>query len=396
MNLTYGSLFTGIGGFDLGFDRAGLQGMWQVERDKDCNRVLDKHWPGIQRGTDVREVVTSRFGAVNVICGGFPCQDVSVAGKRKGLAGERSGLWREFHRIVAEFKPRFCVIENVPGLFSSNGGIDFLVIIRGLEELGYSVAWAVLDSQYRGVAQRRDRVFVVGSLGNGSCAEILFEPESVRGDTAPSREKGQRTPAAVARCLRGRGNASHREDSDNYIAQVAPALTSRDAKGARMDIAEPALIAFDERVITSPGNRSEVETGKPCPTLNGGVGMSVAFSSKNFDKSHLNGGGQVAVAFTERSRTEGRTLESQEEVAYALTNPCSGSRTHNRQISQGMSVRRLTPRECERLQGFPDDWTRWDASGKEISDSARYRMLGNAVTATVAEWLGSQIVRNNS
>lgn len=245
MNLTYGSLFTGIGGFDLGFDRVGLQGMWQVERDKDCNRVLDKHWPGIQRGTDVREVVTSRFGAVGA--------------------------------------------------------------------------------------------FVVGAVSS-------------------KWAKGSGGPAG--------------DECQNLVTH------SLSAEGADVGM----TVAFSSK---DHGADAQSEL---CPTLR----------SMNFDKSHLNGGGQVAVAFTERSRTEGRTLESQEEVAYALINPGSGGRTHSRQISQGMSVRRLTPRECERLQGFPDDWTRWDASGKEISDSARYRMLGNAVTATVAEWLGSQIVRNNS
>src|SRR5581483_12507885 len=189
--MTYGSLFTGIGGFDLGNDRAGFECKWQVEKDKDCQRVLSRHWPNVKRGRLVEEVTLAEYERVDLICGGFPCQDLSVAGQRKGLAGERSGLWHEFHRIIGEFTPSWCVIENVPGLFSSNGGRDFLTVVRGLAELGYCVAWTVLDSQYAGVAQRRERVFIVGSLGNGSCAEVLFEPESVRGDSPPSRKAGK-------------------------------------------------------------------------------------------------------------------------------------------------------------------------------------------------------------
>lgn len=446
--MKYGSLFTGIGGFDLGFDRAGMRGEWQIERDKDCNRVLGRQWRDTQRGTDVREVTRERFGPVDVICGGFPCQDVSVAGKRAGLAGERSGLWSEFHRIIAEFTPRFCVIENVPGLFSSHGGGDFLTIIRGLAQLGYCVGWAVLDSQYRGVAQRRDRVFIVGSLGNGSCAEILFEPESLRGDSAPSRETGKEVAGTIGGSSQSGGFRT--TDLDNcgcYIAndfanmtfepaeyarplstsadrtRAAPIVThslsaegadaSEDGTGRGTPIVVTPILEAGARTGKSTDDRTcgigIGNEGDPMFTLQSGKQHAIAFAENQRGEIRTSdispqlscsggkpGSGYSAVAFTERSRAEGRTLESQEEVAYALTNPGSGGRTHSRQIAQGMSVRRLTPRECERLQGFPDDWTRWDAEGKEISDSARYRMLGNAVTVTVTEWLGQQILKRGA
>lgn len=422
MGLTYGSLFTGIGGFDLGFDCAGMQGEWQIEQDKDCNRVLGKQWPRVERGADVREVTIERFGRVDVICGGFPCQDVSVAGQRKGLAGERSGLWNEFHRIIAEFTPRICVIENVPGLFSSHEGGDFLTVISGLAELGYCLAWAVLDSQFRGVAQRRDRVFIVGSLGNGSCAQILFEPESVRGDSAPSREARQEVAGTIGGSSQSGGFRT--TALDNNGAFVVSAVSSKWAKGTGGPAGDEYYNLVAHALRSEGADASEDGTGRGAPLVCAPLrqrpyadnasheSQLIAFSGKNhgqdaqlnlsptlramdFDQTHSNGGGQVAVAFTERSRAEGRTLESQEEVAYALTNPGSGGRTHSRQIAQGMSVRRLTPRECERLQGFPDDWTRWDADGKEISDSARYKMLGNAVTVPVAEWIGKQIVASS-
>jgi DNA (cytosine-5)-methyltransferase 1 len=114
--ITCGSLFSGIGGFDLAFQRAGIETIWQVEIDEKCLNILVRHFPNAERYTDVRTVGKQNLTPVDVICGGFPCQDLSVAGKRAGLAGERSGLWHEFHRIISELEPRWVVIENVPGL----------------------------------------------------------------------------------------------------------------------------------------------------------------------------------------------------------------------------------------------------------------------------------------
>jgi DNA (cytosine-5)-methyltransferase 1 len=299
-----------------------------------------------------------------------------VAGRRAGLAGARSGLWHEFRRIVTEFTPEFVEIENVPGLLSSNGGRDFLTVIRGLEELGYSVAWTVLDSQYRGVAQRRERVFIIGSLGNGSCAEILFEPESVRGDTPPSREKRESATRDVALCLNS-GRDGYNDGSDQtYISSArmtafgeyvddgsASTLKERDYKDAT-----DLVVGF-----SSKDHGADAQNDKS-PTLR----------SMNFDKSHIDGGGQAAIV---QWASGGGKLEN--PSAQALR----AGAEHNYQFARvGMSVRRLTPRECERLQGFPDDWTRWDQDGKEISDSARYRMLGNAVTVPVARWLGERML----
>jgi DNA (cytosine-5)-methyltransferase 1 len=184
MTLRYLSLFSGIGGFDLGFDRAGMECVGQVEYDEKARSVLARHWPDVKRLNDVKEIQGDEFGTVDLIAGGFPCQDVSVAGRREGLAGERSGLWFEFHRIIERVKPRWVVIENVPGLLSSNSGRDFATILRGLVECGYGVAWRVLDAQYFGVAQPRRRVFIVASLGDGAAASAIFDTESTYGDKA--------------------------------------------------------------------------------------------------------------------------------------------------------------------------------------------------------------------
>ena len=159
------SLFSGAGGFEQGFDRAGIETQLMVEIDEKAQAVLRRHYPETELISDVRDVREGTEGDdIDLVYGGFPCQDVSVAGKRKGLAGSRSGLWFEFHRIVSQLRPRWVVIENVRGLLSSNKGRDFEVILEGLDELGYGVSWAVLDAQHFGVPQRRSSVFIVASL----------------------------------------------------------------------------------------------------------------------------------------------------------------------------------------------------------------------------------------
>lgn len=303
--MKFGSLFSGIGGFDLGFEQAGLSCLWEVEIDKDCQKVLEKQFPNVARFTDVKDV--GKLPAVDVICGGFPCQDLSVAGKRAGLAGERSGLWFEFLRIIELNRPRWIVIENVPGLLSSDEHRDFAAILRGLVECGYRLAWRVLDAQFYGVAQRRRRVFIVGSLGDGSCAEILFEPESVSWNPPTRREAGPGVTPILEAGARTNGDG-HR-DGDGIGVEGDPMFTLQSGK-------QHAVSA----VVSSKWAKG---TGGPA----------------------------------------------------------------------GFGVRRLTPRECERLQGFPDDWTLYDAKGKEISDSARYRMLGNAACRNVAYWLGGRIMK---
>jgi DNA (cytosine-5)-methyltransferase 1 len=432
----FGSLFSGIGGFDLGFEQAGLVCEWQVEIDKDCARVLENRFPNVSRFADVKDV--GKLPTVDVICGGFPCQDLSVAGKRAGLAGERSGLWFEFLRIIESNLPRWIVIENVPGLLSSDEGRDFAAILRGLVNVGYCLAWRVLDAQYAGVAQRRRRVFIVGSLGDGSCAQILFESESVSWNPPTRGEAGARVANAISGGAHPGGHNGQDDmmvipiqevgaresknqngvgigigkDSDvmytlqsGQVHGVAHALRSEgaDASEDGTDRGTPLVpvILRDERGRCNDGRTSD----KAFP-LHAAKGQSeqqiVAFSSKdhgadagqisptlraqNFKDSHINGGGQVAIAFQQDA-----TDKFSVDVTPTMRGKSNGG-TRAYGVAGGFGVRRLTPRECERLQGFPDDWTLYDAAGKEISDSARYRMLGNAVAVPVAKWVGKRLV----
>ena len=192
------SLFAGVGGFDLALERNGVPVVASVEIDKNARKVLAKQFPNSAILEDVKEVTGEQlfklgFESDGIIVGGFPCQDLSVAGKRAGLAGDRSGLFFEVTRILEETKAKYFILENVPGLLSSNKGRDMGTVVGTLDELGYSVAWRVLDAQYFGVPQRRRRVFIVGCIGDDwrTPAQILSLIEGRTGYLAESKQKGK-------------------------------------------------------------------------------------------------------------------------------------------------------------------------------------------------------------
>lgn len=220
MALTFGSLFAGIGGLDLGLERAGMRCAWQVEIDKYCQFVLSRHWPHAPRHGDITQLKGSELGAVDLLCGGFPCQDVSLAGRRAGLAGKRSGLFFEFARLIDELAPEWVIIENVPGLLSSNRGRDMGAVLGTLGELGYGYAYRVLDAQFFGVPQRRRRVVIVGNSRDWAApASVLFEPESLRGDSPPRREARSRITGSLA--------ASSGSGGLGGVGQSRSSITSR-------------------------------------------------------------------------------------------------------------------------------------------------------------------------
>lgn len=291
--LTGVSLFAGVGGFDLAMQRQGVKVVASVEIDKKCQEVLAHRFPESKILDDVTTVkgsdlIEAGFNpSKGIITGGFPCQDLSVAGKRAGLAGARSGLFWEIARIVEETQTEYFIIENVPGLLSSNNGADFGVILGTMGDLGYSIGWRVLDAQYFGVPQRRRRVFIVGRRStSGGIAEILFKSEGLRRDTATSQQERQH--------------------------------------------------------VTSSATKSPVIVFHP----------------------HYHDG----------ARVQGDTMNTLTSRMGTGGNNVSG-------VATPTNVRRLTPVECERLQGFPDDWTVGQA------DSHRYKQLGNAVAVPVVEWL---------
>jgi DNA (cytosine-5)-methyltransferase 1 len=334
-----------------------------VEIDKNCQNILHRHFPNAKLYNDVKEVgnATHERRTVDLVCGGFPCQDLSVAGKRAGLAGERSGLWFEFARIIDELEPKWVVAENVPGLLSSDKGSDFAIIVRWLAERGYGVAWRVLDAQYFGVPQRRRRVFIVGSLGDGRAAEVLFEREGMSGNTPKGRKEGEGTPAAT---LRGFGHGWQGQHNDTNAVMVArengQGYWMEDNISGTLDknMGDSGHASRPAIVLQSTVGALQVRDAKGIATT---IDDKLIWEMQHASEAYRPSQGGVAPTLQGRMGTGGNNV------------PLVG-------------VRRLTPTECERLQGFPDGWT----DGQ--SDSTRYRQLGNAVAVPVVEWIGKQII----
>lgn len=366
------SLFSGIGGFDLGFERAGMTCVAQVEFDKRAREVLRKHWPDVAIHEDVRNVGKQNLPIVDLVCGGFPCQDLSVAGKRKGLDGERSGLWFEFYRIIGELKPRWVVIENVPGLLTSNRGRDFAVILDGLVKCGYRVSWRVLDAQYFGLAQRRKRVFIVASLGNGSSAEVLFERESSDRSTPPSREAGK---AATVTSEKSTDTYSFRWNYQGYSIDLSqPLLTNHTSSGSRVYVHTQKNDPQLEAEPTIYENHSF--GGYRESSIAGTLSAHMAKDATQLVANH------VPLAFTWHTANRMAIGENYSPTLTVSDHTLMGVQPNP------LSVRRLTPLECERLQGFPDNWTAGEP------DSARYKQCGNAVAVPVIEWIGKRIIES--
>ncbi len=195
--LRYGSLFSGIGGIDLGMDMAGFECAWQVEIDDYCRQILDKHWPRVPKYKDIYEVKGAEIEPVDILCGGFPCQPVSVAGKRGGVDDER-WLWDEFYRLICEIRPRWVVAENVTGLFSANSGRAFAGVLRNLAESGYDAVWDVYPAGGPGgvgAPHRRERVFIVAHTDSSKQAK---ESGDVREVSGVSQEVGEDISAVVS------------------------------------------------------------------------------------------------------------------------------------------------------------------------------------------------------
>lgn len=243
------SLFAGIGGFDLALEKSGIRVVASVEIDKKAQAILARHFPNAQQFNDVEEVtgeqlILAGFNPANgIITGGFPCQDLSVAGKRAGLAGKRSGLFWEICRIIDETRSQTVILENVPGLLSSNNGKDMAVVIEALVERGYRLAWRVLDAQYFGVPQRRKRVFIVASLGNSGRApeEILDLRESRTRYLEESKSKRQN---ASRKITEGSGVRSFTGTS---FAQYAEGVGTLKASGGDLGGGSETLLVHKEQ-----------------------------------------------------------------------------------------------------------------------------------------------------
>ena len=290
------SFFAGIGGFDIGFERHGFKTQYLCEINDFCNDVLKTHWPSVQMATDICSIDPTEIPEAEVWCGGFPCQDISVArgaSKRLGLGGTRSGLFFQYAQLIEQKQPEVVIIENVEGLFNSNGGRDFGVILQRMSALGYAVAWRLLNSRYFGVPQSRPRIYFCCWKNSPSKAQrVMFDPE---GAFKPSNERKDFITEAAA------------ESVYPKVPRVAYCLAA------------------------TSGRHTGTDWSRTYVVFSGGV-------------------------------------------------------------------RRLTPKEYERLQGFPDGWTLPCTYNPETddTDTLRYTAVGNAVSVPVVEWVAHRVHRELS
>jgi DNA (cytosine-5)-methyltransferase 1 len=442
-DLTAVSLFAGVGGFDLAFQRAGVKVTAAVEIDKKCRDVLALQFPETKLFDDVKEVSGEQLRATGfipergIIAGGFPCQDLSIAGLRKGLGGERSGLFHEIIRLADELKPQFLILENVAGLLSSQRGKDMGIVITALVERGYGVCWRVLDSQNFGVPQRRRRVFIVASLGDHrKPVEILFESESKFWNLETSRKKRKTTADSVkgsvgVNSFQKSKRAQSVDDFESWIeSETVPTLNvfdSGDSRTTTIVTQEPILFEgnrvgdprFHDKV--SPSVMARWGTGgnnvpqilvddrrvgptihNEVPTLQafmgtGGNNIPMTFAQRQSNSEYVID--EVASTISQRDYksatdlvidNEPKAFDTYNQVVTEMNQTLSAAASdssHYGTIWKDSIVRRLTPKECERLQGFPDDWTASQA------DSSRYKMMGNAVTVPVVEWIIKRMVK---
>ena len=417
------SLFAGVGGFDLGMELAGHECVAQVEWDKNAAGVLKRRWPDVPLFCDVSRVSGEDLPDCDFLTYGFPCQDLSVAGKREGLSGERSGLFFEATRLIRELYARgsgirFALAENVAGLFSADDGRAFARCIGELLESGASeIGWRMFDSQYFGVPQRRKRVFIVSDFGGRSCDEIFAITESLPGYPAPSRESGKGIAGDVAAGFTASSFGGYEQGCGTLRSQgadVVGALAARDYKGVgNQFVDEGKIIAQGADVYNGE------LTGEVAPTVTSATGISNASGPKaiswNGDVTpkasedvsvtlrSQQGGEGVGVAF-QKSELRLKDKIELNEVSPTLNAETKQGDTEVNVVKENLTVRRLTPKECERLQGFPDEWTiermelelvdnEWKPTGKVIkqTDGPRYKQMGNAVTVNVAYWLGKRM-----
>jgi DNA (cytosine-5)-methyltransferase 1 len=345
--IKYGSVCSGVEAATVAWHPLGWQPQWFSEIEAFPSAVLAHHYPNVPNHGDMTNFKEWNDDPIDLLVGGTPCQSFSVAGLRKGLDDPRGNLMLTYLAIAARYSPKWLVWENVPGVLSSNGGRDFGTFLGALGQLGYGFAYRVLDAQYFGVAQRRRRVFVVGYLGNWRrAAAVLFERESLSGHPAPRREAREE----IAQCLtRGVGQR------------------------------------YDPETETLP-----VTTGSLCAR----TGISI--STQDAAQGHL-----LPIAFgVQNSATRG-------DKPNVLTHAANVSPTLGREsyspmksssgqmddfaIGYDAGVRRLTPRECERLQGFPDDYTLIPYRKKLAADGPRYKAMGNSMAVPVMRWIGERI-----
>jgi len=359
MEINLLDLFSGIGGFHLGLEAAGFKvNAYNSEIDKYAIDVYKHNFKNSTYVGSVTDVRAEQLPRIDAITFGSPCQDFSLAGKRQGMGGDRSSLITEAIRLIDECRPSFFIWENVKGTFSSNNGADFWAIIQAFANIGdYRLEWQLLNTKWF-LPQNRERIYLVGYLGNTSGGQIF-----------PIGSNNTKINAPIDRgntcTLTARYKASTSQGS--YINELYK-VSSATKKG--YEIAQEGD-SINLSVPTSKTRRGRVGKGQ-AQTLD----------------THCN---QAVISGTWRTHKDGQGFREVKD-GDAPTIPARSHEDGSGQpvVKNQNKIRRLTPIECERLQGFPDNWTKYGTQG-EISDSQRYKMCGNAVTVDVVKAVAEQI-----
>jgi DNA (cytosine-5)-methyltransferase 1 len=373
----YGSVCSGVEAATVAWHPLGWKPQWFSEIEQFPSDVLQHHYPDVPNLGDMTKFKEwPHDQSIELLVGGTPCQSFSVAGLRKGLSDPRGNLMLTYLAIAARYSPRWLVWENVPGVLSSNQGRDFGTFLWALGELGYGFAYRTLDAQYFGVAQRRRRVFVVGYFGDWRrAAAVLFERESLQGNPPPSREKREDVAPTVTQGAPFSRTGNERIETQALITARMRGFGDYDCDGTASTVkARDYKNATDLIESTTSYSIRDDVTPKTAKEIIG------TLSARDYK-------GVQAVAFgAQNSASQG------DSVSEHVTPTLDKSKTPG--VMTNMQVRRLTPKETERLQGFPDDYTRIpyrNKDAKDCPDGVRYKAMGNSMAVPVMRWIGERI-----
>ena len=376
--ITYISLFSGIGGFEVGLQNSkhNFKCLGYSEIDKYATSIYARRFPEHEYLGDTTKIETKNLQDFDFLVGGFPCQAFSVAGKRRGFDDTRGTLFFEIARILKDKRPRYFLLENVKGLLSHNKGETFQTILKVLSDIGYYVKWEVLNSKDFGVPQRRERVFIKGYLREKCGREILS-----------IRRKGSENISKInsLKCLNR--NASQAQKVYDPIG-VSPTLSAcGGGDGGKTGL----YIVPDDRKIKVVGNTSPSNHPSGRVLSPDGIGRTLTATDYKHPTRIIEEKIAKPVLTPDRvnKRQNGRRMKEDGEPSFTLT------ATDRHGVYDGYRIRKLTPVECERLQAFPDNWTKYGANGEEISDTQRYKCCGNAVTTSVITAIANEMFDEN-
>jgi DNA (cytosine-5)-methyltransferase 1 len=379
---------SGIEAASVAWHPLGWSAAWLSEIEAFPSAVLAHHYPETTLYGDFTKIKDPE--RINLLVGGTPCQDFSVAGLRAGLDGARGNLTLEFLRLVDQLQPKWIVWENVPGVLSIDRGRTFGKFLGALGQLGYGLAYRVLDAQYFGVPQRRRRVFVVGYLGDWRrAAAVLFERHCLSGYPPPSREAGKGATHDLAPSLTSSGRGVERGgDSRGQDPVVAMCLNAKGGMG-RIDAESETFIA---RALRGEGfDASEDGTGRGTPLVAIHENQRGEISINDTVGALNKGGGKPGQGYPAVFGISNQPTPKYAEDLMPTLNAHNRGGGAQEAVAQMAAVRRLTPKECCRLQGFPDDYLDIQYRGKPAADGPKYKALGNSMAVPVMSWIGERI-----